>query len=572
MSKKTTLTGRFIVITLLCVLGMAVTFYALTSYLFGRTYSRTALSYMKDACRNASHLLHLYTEKELTQEELQQAVNPTLTIDNGFFMLMDREQNVLAYTESAAPYFAGEGVRAILEELRQQERSTEVQKEEGNTLVQLAGERTPDGFVVAGRPTRIFRSGADLFRTRLFFSMAAVLVAALFVALWLAVRTAKPAIIIMEMAERIAQGEQMTVPENLPGREMQQVAASLNHMGRAVTKAMDDLKYEKETMALILEGLSEGILAVDENGGILHENEAAWKLLGGRETPACRAVLRALTEKRGEDSWEGRWQGRSRTLFFAVSRLPRGSGGRRGTVALIRDITEQERLERTRHDYVANISHELRTPLSSIRGLGEGLRDGMVTEEKDRQRYYTIITEEANRLTRLVNDLLELSSLQSNPAAFEMETVDPNELIYDLYDRNSFLFSEKKLSFARALPEAPLPEILSNEDRLSQALTIFLDNARKYTPAGGSVTLGAERVPAGIRFFVRDTGIGMSEETREMAFERFHQAEKGRSDKGSGLGLAIAREVLQKMDITIQLESEEGKGSEFSFVAPLAEK
>ena len=572
MSKKTTLTGRFIVITLLCVLGMAVTFYALTSYLFGRTYSRTALSYMKDACRNASHLLRLYTEKELTQEELQQAVNPTLTIDNGFFMLLDREQNVLAYTESAAPYFAGGGVRAILEELRQQERSTEVQKEEGNTLVQLAGERTPDGFVVAGRPTRIFRSGADLFRTRLFFSMAAVLVAALFVALWLAVRTAKPAIIIMEMAERIAQGEQMTVPENLPGREMQQVAASLNHMGRAVTKAMDDLKYEKETMALILEGLSEGILAVDENGGILHENEAAWKLLGGRETPACQAVLRALTEKRGEDSWEGRWQGRSRTLFFAVSRLPRGSGGRRGTVALIRDITEQERLERTRHDYVANISHELRTPLSSIRGLGEGLRDGMVTEEKDRQRYYTIITEETNRLTRLVNDLLELSSLQSNPAAFEMETVDPNELIYDLYDRNSFLFSEKKLSFARALPEAPLPEILSNEDRLSQALTIFLDNARKYTPAGGSVTLGAERVPAGIRFFVRDTGIGMSEETREMAFERFHQAEKGRSDKGSGLGLAIAREVLQKMDITIQLESEEGKGSEFSFVAPLAEK
>ena len=158
--------------------------------------------------------------------------------------------------------------------------------------------------------------------------------------------------------------------------------------------------------------------------------------------------------------------------------------------------------------------------------------------------------------------------MQSNPAAFEEETVDPNELIYDLHDRNDSLFIQKGLAFSRSLPQDPLPNIRSNEDRLSQALTIFLDNARKYTPTGGAVTIGAEKTPQGVRFFVRDTGIGMDDETKELAFERFHQAERGRSDKGSGLGLAIAREVLQKMGIVIQVKSQLGKGSEFSFTIP----
>lgn len=571
MAKKTSLINRFMLVTLLCVLGVALTFFVLSSYLFEETYSNASFSFLRETTREARQLLSRYTAGEISLQDLKRAVNPDLSVGDGFFMLLDQDQNVLAYTEKAAPYFAGETLPSFLEELRQ-ERSAVVQKTEGNTRLQLLGERTKEGYILIGRPTRVFRGAANLFRNRLFFSMAAVLLAAAFAAVWLGVRTARPAKMIMEMAERITEGEQMTVPENLPGREMQQVASSLNYMSRKVSTAIQDLKYEKETMALILEGLSEGILAVDEGGGILHENEAAWNLLGGRETAAYRAVIQALLENRAEDSWDGRWEDRGKTLYFAISRLPRESGSQQGTVALIRDITEQERLERTRHDYVANISHELRTPLSSIRGLGEGLRDGMVTEEKDKMKYYTIIADEANRLSRLVNDLLELSSLQSNPAAFEMETVDPNELIYDLQDRNSSLFTEKGLTFDRSLPPEPLPMIRSNEDRLAQALTIFLDNARKYTPEGGRVTLGAEEAEGGIRFFVRDTGIGMNEETKELAFERFHQAERGRSDKGSGLGLAIAREVLQKMEIAIRVESEEGKGSEFSFVAPLSGK
>ena len=149
-----------------------------------------------------------------------------------------------------------------------------------------------------------------------------------------------------------------------------------------------------------------------------------------------------------------------------------------------------------------------------------------------------------------------------------MEKVDPNELIYDLHDRNGSLFTEKRIAFERSLPDDPLPDIRSNEDRLAQVLTIFLDNARKFTPEGGEVTLGAEKTDAGTRFFVRDTGIGMDEETQRLAFDRFHQAERSHSGKGSGLGLSIAKEVLQKMGVEITLKSALGKGSEFSFVIP----
>ncbi len=124
------------------------------------------------------------------------------------------------------------------------------------------------------------------------------------------------------------------------------------------------------------------------------------------------------------------------------------------------------------------------------------------------------------------------------------------------------------------MPKDDLPEIVTNEDRLSEVLTIFLDNARKYTPAGGRVTLGAEVVrtdglETGIRFFVRDNGIGIDEEAQRHIFDRFHQADKSHASKGSGLGLSIAREILLKMNVTIDLKSAPGKGSEFSFVLPV---
>ncbi len=567
MPKRFSSLTRFLLLLAVYVVGVTAAFFGLSSYYFDDINIGAHYSALTSGVRAAAGLLEEYRKGEKTLSDLQRAVNPTLSTDGAFYMLLNEDEQVLVYTQSAAPYFAGSTLPALLDAAKRNE-STAVRRQANGEAALLVGQKVSGGYVLAGRPLRIFSGTALSFRTRMLLSMGVVLLMMLLVGAISARRAARPARIITQMASQLTEGELVTLPENLPGEDMREIAAALNYMSRTVARAISDVKYEKETMSLILEGLSEGILAVDDKGKILHENAAAWQLLGGEETEAYRSVMDALRQERQEEHWEQKFTQGGRVLYYAVSRLPQDEKGskRRGTVALIRDITEQERLERTRHDYVANISHELRTPLASIRGLGEGLRDGLVTEEKDRQKYYNIIVGEVTRLSRLVNDLLELSSLQSNPAAFETERVDPNELIYDLHDRNGSLFTEKALTFVRSLPDEPLPDIISNEDRLSQVLTIFLDNARKYTPTGGAVTLGAEKSGQGIRFFVRDTGIGMDEETQRLAFERFHQAERGRSDKGSGLGLSIAKEILQKMGVEIHVKSAPGKGSEFSFV------
>ena len=243
---------------------------------------------------------------------------------------------------------------------------------------------------------------------------------------------------------------------------------------------------------------------------------------------------------------------------------------KRGAIAMVRDITDQERLEATRRDYVANISHELRTPLASMRGIAEGLRDGLV-EEPDRQRYYELIVGEVQRLTRLVNDLLELSSLQARSQVFETEKVLCADTLYELADRTTGLAQEKGL-ILHVQADDSLPPVSANEDRLQQVLTILLDNAIKYTPAGGSITLGAEQKAQGVRFFVRDTGIGMDEYNMRHAFERFYQADPSHGAKGSGLGLSIAHEILAKMNVKIRVTSTPGVGSEFYFDLPIYHK
>jgi len=560
---------RFLILMMLAILALTVLFYGLSTYFFNDYYTAANYSSLAERVQAAGDMLYRYQQGKIDRNELKQAVNPALNAEGAFYLLADEHGKVIAYTERAAPYFAGDVLPEMLSFLKN-DGAVILPHPQSGAIMMLMGERVEGGYVLAGRPMQMVSSAAVSYRTRLLISSLSALVLVLLICSFTARRVARPARMITEMASRLIEGEQVLLPEDLPGQEMREIARAMNHMSRTVARAFQELRYDKETMSLILEGLTEGILAVERDGSILHENTAARQLLGDIGSPARQTVLTALREEKEADAWDGKIAVDDGILYYVISRLPAQDGKRRGTVALIRDITQQERLDRTRHDYVANISHELRTPLSSIRGLGEGLRDGLVTEEKDRQRYYTIIVDEVTRLSRLVNDLLELSSLQSNPAAFETERIDPNELVCELEDLNARLFAEKQIAFERVLPDKPLPDICFNEDRLSQVLTIFLDNARKYTPAGGNVWIGAEEAACGVRFYVKDTGIGMDAETRRLAFDRFHQAEKGRSDQGSGLGLSIAKEILQKMHVNVQVESEVGKGSEFSFVIPTA--
>ena len=563
---------QFGLMIVLLLMIAAAALWRISGQLSGSTFTATDHREITRAIETAEDWLERLDNRELTRDELRRLVNPALNPGQIFMMLLDADSRVLAFSENGTAYFGRETVPELVNQL-DQEGSFRLSESDTGIWALLGGKKTESGYyIMAGKPTRAYRNTLSNYRTRLVSWLIPGLLLVSGVLLLLSLISAKPLRKLKAAAQAVERGETVTLDTNLPG-EAGDVAAAFNRMSAQVSSTIADLAREGQNKRLLLESLDEGIIALTPEGDLLDKNSAACRLLE-ENSPAWNEVMAALNEalqaqkpkqqriRRGED-----------VLSAEITLLP-SQEERSGVMAVIRDVTEVERLERTRFEYVANISHELRTPLANMRGISEGLRDGLVTDEQERMRYYGIIVEEVRRLSRLVNDLLELSGLQSNPAAFEMEPVEPTELMYELYDLNRQSFAERRQTLTLALPETDLPKIITNEDRLSEVLTIFLDNARKYTPEGGLITLGAEVVledalETGIRFYVRDNGIGIDEEAQKHIFDRFHQADKSHASKGSGLGLSIAREILLKMNVTIQLKSKPGEGSEFSFILPV---
>ena len=484
--------------------------------------------------------------------DLDRAVDPRLNPGEVFLILYDENGTLLAATPGAPRADPSKLDREI----------TEVDDLPGMLVMGL---RLDIGSVVAGKALKSSEQANVGFRTLLLQYGIIALALTLLIYILLALRIMQPVDMLSSAAQRLSDGEQVEITEKLPV-ELRSLGRAFNHMSHRLTQSMGELTYERDTLSRVLESLDEGVLAVDRAGDILRENQAAVRLLRGRDSEYTLRVL-SLLRKAAEEPQEDLLLQIGETTVLAVFR-PLSSGA--GALAVLRDVTEHERLERTRREYVANISHELRTPLSSMRGITEGLRDGLVTSEEERHRYYEMILSEVLRLSRLVNDLLELSHLQSSAAAFAMEETDALEIAYEVHDRAKTLADKKGVRLILDVPEA-LPNVVTNEDRIQQVLTILLDNAIKFTPAGGQVTLSVQQEARFLRFAVRDTGVGMDEYTLEHAFDRFHQADHSHNSQGSGLGLAIAQEIMQRLDSRVTARSTQGEGSEFSFMLRVAE-
>ena len=326
----------------------------------------------------------------------------------------------------------------------------------------------------------------------------------------------------------------------------------------------------------MLDGLSEGIVAVDNEGRVTHTNPALERLFT-RQKPMLHLPdprMKIIPDKTIWEDFDGvirtgesmtrTFQAREMTLRLTITPTVDEIGAIAGAVGLISDITQQERLERTRREYVSNVSHELRTPLTAVRALVEPLKDGMVTSEADRMRYYDIILREVMRLSRLINDQLELSRLQSGTIAIEKARVALDDLVYDVCDRYANIAKERGLELKVLTDFSDCPAVWANADRVEQMLIILLDNAMKYTEKG-SVSVSATWDEKRVVLSVQDTGIGIADEDLPYVFDRFYKVDKAHSGKGSGLGLSIASELLKRMGEEIWVTSEQGRGSEFSF-------
>lgn len=382
-----------------------------------------------------------------------------------------------------------------------------------------------------------------------------------------------------DVALRMADGSFDTRADESVNGEVGQLGSSLNRLSKALKHNISELTFERNRLVQILNGLSEGIAAVDRIGNITHINPALEHLFqagGCPENPRMNVIPREevwAAFDQAINSGEGAHFTLSegeRNISCAISPVHDDKGGIAGAVGLFRDITSEVRLENTRREYVANVSHEMRTPLTAMRGLIEPLRDGMVKDENARKRYYDIILREILRLSRLINDLMELSRLQSGTLAIEPENFEIAEIAYDLYERYRTTCEEHGLTLALTADFEKFPLLFSNPDRVEQLLVILLDNAIKYTPSGGHIELGGEWDDERAMLRVKDTGLGIAPEHIDHIFERFYKVDKAHSGMGSGLGLSIAREMLEQMGEKIWVTSKVGEGSEFCFTVKRA--
>jgi signal transduction histidine kinase len=250
------------------------------------------------------------------------------------------------------------------------------------------------------------------------------------------------------------------------------------------------------------------------------------------------------------------------TVVFAVTML---LGVLLFSVFLKLYFDESKRLEAIRREYVANVSHELKSPISSIKALTETLSDGLAQDEETRQRYYGIILSESSRLEKLTAEILELSRLQSGKTVIVKQKTDPKKLMLAVRDEYAVRADELGIAFSVSDAALDLPPLLTSEDRIVQILHILLNNAFKFVGENGSVSVDAEIARTQVRLFVRDNGAGIAKDVLPYVFDRFYKEDKAHNSGGSGLGLSIAKELLTDMGESIQVKSEPGKGSEFSF-------
>ncbi len=363
--------------------------------------------------------------------------------------------------------------------------------------------------------------------------------------------------------------------------ELGALGRSLDRMSTELHSLIDKLSLESRRRDSILAGMVEGVLAVDGEMRIIFCNEAFARAVGASApVPERLPVLELVRDPGLLDLLTGVLVrgGPSKQLLrlssagersFEVHASALVSGSRRGAIAVLHDVTDLERLERVRKDFVANVSHELRTPLAAIRGYAETLLDGALEDQENNRKFLGVILSHAIRLNNIASDLLALSELESEREEPEQKPVSVREA---LESAMGTVDAEARLREVR-VSAGPVDDVnvLGSRIRLEQVLVNLIDNAVKFNRPGGEVRIETRRTADGkVRVEISDTGMGIPSEHLPRIFERFYRVDRSRSRAvgGTGLGLSIVKHAVERMNGSVSVESQLGKGSRFTISLP----
>ena len=387
---------------------------------------------------------------------------------------------------------------------------------------------------------------------------------------------------LRELTQLVQQAATGQFASRLPVRsrdELGLLAESFNRMAGELDRMIGAISHQRNEMSAILSGMTDGILIVDEQQRVQRINRVALDLFAADGERAIGRPLIAVTRDHelaalvGQCLRDGqtvrqvieRGQGR-RALSVTVA--PLTTGALTGALVTLHDVSELRRLEQTRRQFVANISHELRTPLSTIKLMVETLQQDPTDVELVRD-FLDRINGEIDSLTQLVRELLELSRLESGQAPLRLEWLAADQLVGQVIDRLRPQAERGGVTLGIDAGIAALPPLLADAERLQGVLVNLIHNAIKFTPAGGSVTVGGEASADAVTLWVRDTGIGIPPAELPRVFERFYKVDKARSTGGTGLGLAIVKHTVQAHGGQVWAESTPGHGSTFSIRLPV---
>jgi len=399
---------------------------------------------------------------------------------------------------------------------------------------------------------------------------------------WVVARMIRPLTILTNAAESIAGGDydqKLYFPQH---DELGILAQSFNHMSKEMAERVRQLQASGDRLSTVLEGMVEGVIAVNERQHVLFANESAGRLLffapdqaegkalfesvrNHQLQKAVTEVLKTLEPQRMEVELES-----TSDRILGVTTTPLPGDPCPGLVIVLFDMTELRRLESLRQEFVANVSHELKTPLSSIKAYTETLIRGAMDDPEISQTFLMRIEEQAERLHELIMDLISLASIESGNQVFDIVSIELRPFV------ESCLVDQQKVAETKNIElvieeKEPGIKVKADDEGLHQILGNLINNAIKYTPDQGQITIRWEwESPTTVLLQVQDTGIGIEEKYQARLFERFFRVDKARSRElgGTGLGLSIVKHLVQSFNGTIGVTSKMGEGSTFSVRLP----
>ena len=436
------------------------------------------------------------------------------------------------------------------------------------------------GFVrVALALEQIEARNAYLQRTILVTTVVAALMVVLLATL-ISSYTTRPLRVLTRAVRQMSIDDLRDAPSISTQDEVGQLARAFISLSAHLQTQIGALETERTKLVAVLEQMTDGVLIVDNQGQVQLTNPAAQRIFSVSERDALgNSLAEVIRHHQLVELWRlcletGESQVTSvdlsaRRLYLQSIAIPLTQALPGSVLLVFQDLTQVRRLENIRRDFVSNISHELRTPLASLKALTETLQESALDDPPTARRFLTRMETEVDSLSIMVQELLELTRIESGKVPLQLEPVEPEEILTAAIDRLGLQAERAGLQLSVRCP-SDLPRVLADSRRIEQVVVNLLHNAIKFTPGGGQIELAAEQAGGYVRFSVKDTGVGISTDDLPRIFERFYKADRARSGGGIGLGLAITRHLVEAHAGRVWAESVEGQGATFFFTLPIA--